>query len=127
MSGLDRLVRDFFASVDRKDFDLLLKQVDRNAEGVDEISRKWIRGKRAFAAYFKRVAPQIKNIKSTLRGLHTREVGSVGIATCFLHQSYTLSGRRQIVGAGHGTIPRTRIEANRHLPLPVDAPKWPMK
>lgn len=95
MAGLDRLAKDFFASLDRKDFEMLLKQVDRNAEGVDEISRKWIRGKRAFAAYFKRVAPQIKNIKSTLRDLHTREVGRVGIATCFLHQSYTLSGRRQ--------------------------------
>ena len=95
MASLESFVKKFFATLDRRDFDTLLLTVDRDAEGIDEITRKWLRGKRAFVEYVKRIGPEMKNIKSTLRDLHTRQVGGAGIATFFLHQSYTLSGRRQ--------------------------------
>ena len=94
MGSLDGTLKEFFKALDRKDFATLLKMVDKSAEGIDEITKGWIRGKAAFEGYVKRVEPELRNVKSHLEDVHTRRVGGVGIATFILRQSYTLSGQR---------------------------------
>jgi hypothetical protein len=43
MSGqLEQVVSDFFAALDSLDVDAMLQGLTDDAEGVDEISRRWI-------------------------------------------------------------------------------------
>ena len=94
MASLEGTLRVLFKAVDRKDFSVVLKMTDKNAEAIDEITKKWIRGKPAFKRYVSRLGPEISDIKSRIRALHTRQVGNMGIATFMLQQSYMLSGKR---------------------------------
>jgi hypothetical protein len=41
---LKTVLRAVFDSVDRKDFDAVLAVTDEDAQGVAEISRRWVRG-----------------------------------------------------------------------------------
>ncbi|HLC06356.1 MAG TPA: nuclear transport factor 2 family protein [Anaerolineales bacterium] len=94
MADLQGTLRSFFRYFDQQDYATVLKMVDANAEGSDEITRKWIRGKKAFEAYIKRVGPEISNIKTRLSNIQTRRAGNVGLATYNAVQFYTLSGER---------------------------------
>lgn len=94
MVNIEETLRAFFKALDQKDFTSMLKTLDAKAEGSDEITKKWIRGRKAFAAYAKRIEPEISALNSRIYGLHTRRVGAVGLATYNLKQSYSLSGRR---------------------------------
>jgi len=44
MAGeLESVVRGVFQAVDRRDFDVAMRVTDETIQGVDEISRKWLR------------------------------------------------------------------------------------
>jgi ketosteroid isomerase-like protein len=44
---LETVLREHFSAFDRKDLDAALRVVHEDAEGVDEISRRWMRGRDA--------------------------------------------------------------------------------
>ena len=94
MATIEATLRTFFKTFDRLDFKSAMKMVDAAAEGSDELTKKWIRGKRAFEAYMKRVGPEIQSIVSRFSSVRTRRLGRVGLATYNMKQSYTLSGKR---------------------------------
>jgi ketosteroid isomerase-like protein len=89
---LDSLTKDFFAALDRKDFDRLLALSVEDVQSVDEISRGWLRGPQATDAYLRRLAQDVSNIHTSPRDIHTAEVDSVGIVTCVIDQRYELRG-----------------------------------
>jgi len=100
MAGeLSNVVNDFVAALDSLDIDRLMGGFTDDAQGVDEISRRWIRGRGALEAYLGQLFRAVSNVRTELRDLEEHVWGDVGIVTCWLEQDYVLEGNAQHVSA----------------------------
>jgi ketosteroid isomerase-like protein len=128
MAGeLETALREHFSAFDRKDFDAALELVDEDAQGVDEISRRWLRGRHAITEYVQQLAPAIDNINSQLADIQETVWDDVGLVTCWLEQDYTYQGQPQHVSAPTSAVFRRtggqwRIVMLHEIPLPEEAP-----
>ena len=93
------LVRRFFEAFDRLDFDMLLAYTAADAQGVDEISRRWLRGREDIAAYTQSLAGAVGDVHTTLSDLQERRYGDTAVVTCWIEQDYTLEGQATHVSA----------------------------
>jgi uncharacterized protein (TIGR02246 family) len=124
MAGeLEAVVRGMFAALDRKDFASLLREIGDDVQGVDEISRHWLRSREEIAAYFRQFETAIQDIHSELRDVHEKSWGDTGLVTCWLEQDYTLEGQRQHVSAPTSVVLRRddgrwQIVLLHSIPLP---------
>jgi ketosteroid isomerase-like protein len=105
-STLESMARELFDALDRKDFERILRLATDDVQGIDEISRGWLRGGAAMKAYFKSLGEQVSNIRSTLSDLHTVELGDVGILTLVLDQEYDMGGQRTSIHAPTSIVAR---------------------
>ena len=105
-SPLESLARELIDALDRKDFDRIVRLATDDVQAVDEISRRWLRGRAALEAYFTSAAEQVSNIRSTLSDLHAVEVGDVGILTMVLDQDYDMGGQRTSIHAPTSIVVR---------------------
>ena len=93
MAGvLETAARQFTASLDALDVDAMVGVLADDVEGVEEISRQWLRGRDAVAGYMRELATQVSDIHSALRDVNERVWGEVGVVTCWLDQTYTYGG-----------------------------------
>ncbi len=100
MAGeLEAIVRELFTAFDRKDFATALRAVSDDVQGVDEIARRWLRGRAAVEAHTRQLEAALADIRSELRDIHETTWGDAGVVTCWLEQDYTLGGQRQHVSA----------------------------
>jgi ketosteroid isomerase-like protein len=100
MAGdLEKRVSEFFRLLDAKDFDGMLRTATDDVQTVDELSRKWLRGRVALQDYFREFGPQLSDIQSTLKDMRETVWGDAGIVTCWLEQDYTYQSKRQHVSA----------------------------
>ena len=90
--ALESAARQFTASLDALDVDALVSVLAEDVEGVEEISRQWLRGRDAVAGYMRELATQVSDIDTTLRDVNERVWGDVGVVTCWLDQTYTFEG-----------------------------------
>ena len=126
MAGeLEALVRDIFAAVDRKDSDAVLSAIDEDAQGIDEISRRWIRGRDEVHEHWYKGLAAVENIRTELRDFSESTIGDVGIVTCWGEQDYTLEGNAQHISAPMTTVFRRRGDAWKmvlfhSIPLPEE-------
>jgi ketosteroid isomerase-like protein len=97
--ALETATRHLFEDLDRKDAEAIIRSAAEDVQGVDEISRRWMRGVDTFGAYFRRVMPMMAGIQSTISDVHETVQGNVGIVTCWLEQDYTMEGKRTHVSA----------------------------
>jgi ketosteroid isomerase-like protein len=105
-SPLESMARGLFEALDRKDFDGIVRLATDDVQGVDEISRGWLRGRAAMEAYFKSLGEQASNIRSTLSDIHAVEVGDVGILTLVVDQEYDIGGQRTSIHAPTSIVVR---------------------
>jgi hypothetical protein len=75
-----------------------------DAQGTDEITRGWMRGRPAVEAYFHDNLPRMTDIHSTIDDVDVRAWGDVEIETCMLRQSYVFDGTRFEIEAPTTTI-----------------------
>lgn len=100
MSGaLEAATRQLFDALDRKDADAIIRGVAEDVQGVDEISRRWLRGADALGNYFRQAMTAIEDIHSTISDVHETVHGEVGFVTCWLEQDYTYEGNPTHVSA----------------------------
>ncbi len=100
MAGnLETATRELFHALDRKDPEAVIRITAKDAQGVDEISRRWMRGADELTAYFRQTMGMVDDIHSTINDVHEAVYGDVGFVTCWLEQDYTLEGRRTHVSA----------------------------
>jgi ketosteroid isomerase-like protein len=129
MAGeLEAVLREQFSAFDRKDFDALLRLVDDEAQGVDELSRRWMRGRDAIVQYTQQLLPAIEDINSQVQDVHETVWGDVGLVTCWLEQDYTYQGQPQHVSSPTSAVFRRtgdawRIVMLHTIPLPEEAPE----
>ncbi|MGH3599248.1 MAG: nuclear transport factor 2 family protein [Pseudonocardiaceae bacterium] len=82
-----------------------------DAQGVDEISRGWTRGRAALDAYFARLEGTVTDVRSQLSDLHTTTWDEVGLATFVLDQTYTMNGQEQSLSAPTSIVFRRQDDA----------------
>jgi ketosteroid isomerase-like protein len=124
---LGTVLREHFSAFDRKDLDAALRVVHEDAEAVDEISRRWMRGRDAIREYGQQLFPAIENVHSELEDMHETVWDDVGLVTCWLEQDYTYQGQPQHVSAPTSAVFRRagglwRIALLHTIPLPEETP-----
>ena len=115
-STLESIARELFDALDHKDFDQIVRLATDDVQGVDEISRGWLRGRAAMETYLKSLGEQVSNIRSTLSDLHTAEIGDVGIVTLVLDQEYDMDGQRTSIHAPTSIVVR-RVDGEWRMAL----------
>ena len=92
MAGeLEAIARELFAAV--------VQVLDEEAQLVEEVSRRWLRGRAEVAAYFQQLAGAVADIRTQVRDVHEAVWGEVGVVTCWVEQGSTLGGVRQQLSA----------------------------
>jgi uncharacterized protein (TIGR02246 family) len=100
MSGeLAQLADEFIAALDALDVDRLMANVAEDAQGVDEISRRWLRGKSEVEAYLRQLASAVSDVHTELKDSDERVWGDAGLLTCWLEQTYSMEGQTQSISA----------------------------
>jgi ketosteroid isomerase-like protein len=125
MSELETTVRELMGAFDRQDFEFVRRMLAPDAQGVDEISLRWLRGADDIDAYFKELEGAVDNVSSTLFDLRADEWGDVGLVTAWMEQDYMLNGEAQHVSAPTTLVLRRiegawRVALIHSVPLPEE-------
>jgi|tagenome__1003787_1003787.scaffolds.fasta_scaffold20659416_2 ketosteroid isomerase-like protein len=96
---LDQQTRHVFELVDAMDTKAMAAMLTDDAQGVDEISRGWMRGRAALEAYFGQLEQMVDDVHSEVSDIHVREHGDQGMVTCVVEQTYRMEGQEQHVTA----------------------------
>jgi ketosteroid isomerase-like protein len=100
MAGaLEAATRQLFEALDRKDAEAVIRSAAEDVQGVDELSRRWMRGVDALGAYFRQTIAVIEDVHSVISDVHETVQGEVGFVTCWLEQDYTFEGKPTHVSA----------------------------
>jgi ketosteroid isomerase-like protein len=128
MAGeLEAIVIEMLDALRKKDVDALGRFTAEDSQGVDEISRRWLRGREELNGYIARLFELVGDVESEIRDVHEAVYGDVGIVTFWLEQDYTLEGRPQHVSAPTTVVLHRDGEAWKltlfhSVPLPEGAP-----
>jgi ketosteroid isomerase-like protein len=116
MAELEATVRKVMEAFDRKDFTAITAMTTDDAQAVDEISRRWLRGGKEIEDYFAEVGPAIDQISSELSDVHEQDWGDTGLVTCWLEQDYLFDGGQEHVSAPTTMVLR-RIDGEWRIAL----------
>lgn len=83
---------EFLSHIDAKDEPYLRAAFADDAQGVDEISRGWLRGRAALEKYWTDNLPHLSEIHSIIEQPEVRRWGEVEVETFLMHQSYVFNG-----------------------------------
>jgi ketosteroid isomerase-like protein len=112
MTGeLEAVVIEMFDALRRKDSDALARFAAADSQGVDELSRRWLRGRDEMTRHIARLLEIVDDVESELRDVHETVYGDVGIVTFWLEQDYTLESGPQHVSAPTTVVLRREGEA----------------
>jgi len=75
-----------YALFDRMDVAGAMRTVAEDAQGVDEISRRWLRGRAEVDGYMRQLAGAVTGVRSELRDVRETVWGDMGAVTCWLEQ-----------------------------------------
>jgi len=120
---LESAMKEMFDTLGRDDPEELIGHFSSEPQGIDELSREWMRGRDAMAAYIRGMLSQVKDVKSEIRDFHEVIVGDIGLATFWLEQEYTLGGEKHQVSAPSSAVLRLedgewKIVLFHSIPLP---------
>jgi uncharacterized protein (TIGR02246 family) len=127
MSGeLESVAHDFIAALDSLNLDRMLAAVADDAQAVDEVSRRWLRGRAELESYLRQLTSVVTDVHTELRDTAERIWGDTGVLTCWLEQDYTLEGNAQHVAAPTTIILRReggdwKLALFHSIPLPEQA------
>jgi len=88
-------VREFFTAFDKKDYARVGKLMTDDAQGVDELSRKWMRGRKEIEGYFAKFGPMLSGIRTEIKDTKESTAGDTSILTMWIEQDYKLEGKAE--------------------------------
>jgi ketosteroid isomerase-like protein len=111
------------AAFDGLDLDAATGLMSSDAQGVDEISRRWLRDRGEIDAYFRELSGQLSDVRTELSGIDERVYGDVGVATMWLEQDYRWGGEDVHVSAPTTMVLRReegawKVALVHSIPLP---------
>ena len=95
----DATVTKLFAALDRLDLPALAELLAEDVSMVDEISRKWLRGKDAVLASLAPTFAAVQSIQSSISDLRANEGAGYATVTCMLDQRYVIDGEATTITA----------------------------
>ena len=125
-TSLQETVSRLLERLDAMDLEALGGMVDDEVQGVDEIARRWMRGRPAIEGYFSQLKDTVSDVHSRMRDVHEDVWGDAGVVTFVLDQTYTLDGQQQTISAPTSIVFRRRgsgwrIVLIHTVPLPEEA------
>jgi ketosteroid isomerase-like protein len=97
--ALEAATRQYLDFVDRKDAEAIIGAGTEDIQGVDEISRRWMRGADELGAYIRHLMEMVEDVHTSISDVHETVLGEIGLVTCWMDQDYTLEGKRLHVSA----------------------------
>ena len=94
-----QIVIDAFATFDRLQPDPFFEFFSDDVIIVDEIGKKWLRGKDAAIATWTPLIGIFQSSKSVISDIHVDNAGDISIVTCMLDQTYVYEGQSITVTA----------------------------
>jgi ketosteroid isomerase-like protein len=98
-AALERETRHFLELLDSLDMSGLAAMFTDDAQGVDEISRGWTRGRAALEAYLAQLEGTVANVRSQLSDFHATTWADTGLVTFVLDQTYSINEQVQRLSA----------------------------
>jgi ketosteroid isomerase-like protein len=125
MGQLQAALEDFFAAFERGDGDALAAAVASDAQGVDEISRRWIRGTDEVRTYVRGLVSMVSGVKTVFSDGSETIDGDSGLLTCWMEQDYLVDGAMQHVSAPTTVMFRRasdgwKMSLFHSIPLPAE-------
>ena len=127
MAGdLSAVVQRIFEALDKTDVDAALALIASDAQGIDEISRKWMRGGGEMTGYVRQLMDTASDVHSEIHDVHEVDWGDTGTVTFWLEQDYTLDGERAHISAPTTCVLRReggewKIALFHSIPLPPES------
>ena len=123
---LESVATEFASALDSADVDRLLEAFAQDAQGIDEISRRWLRGKDDTEGYLRQMLGMVSNVHTELRDTYEQIWGDTGVLTCWLEQDYTLAGDAQHISAPSTLVFRReggewKVALFHSVPVPEEA------
>lgn len=125
-TSLEQTVNRLLEHLDAMDLDGLGAMLDDAVQGIDEIARKWTRGRPAIERYFTQLKETVSEVRSRMSDVQEYTWGDAGLVTFVLDQTYTLNGHHQSISAPATIVFRRRgsewkIVLIHAVPLPEEA------
>ena len=125
MGELQAALESMFDAFERGDTEALVASVASEAQGVDEISRKWMRGGEEVQNYLRGLVSMVSGMKTVVTDGNETIDGDTGLLTCWIDQDYTIEGMAQHVSAPTTVIFKREAGAWRFslfhsIPLPPE-------
>ncbi len=125
MPELEVTVRRMMTAFDQQDWDTIRELTTEDAQAVDEVSRRWLRGAKEIDAYYAELSPMMGAISSELTDVHELNWSDTGLVTCWLEQNYEFDGQQQHVSSPTTVVLRKaddhwQIALMHTMPLPED-------
>jgi ketosteroid isomerase-like protein len=122
---LESVANGFVAALDAMDLDRMMASALDDAQGIDEISRRWIRGRAQLDTYMRGLMGAVSNLRTELRDVEERMWRDTGMVTCWLEQDYELEGQAQHVSAPTTIVMRRqdgewKLALFHSVPLPAE-------
>ncbi len=90
---LQALVQRLMERFDNLDMAAIEGMMGEDVQGVDEISRSWLRGRHNVKAYMAQLEEMgVSDVKSTTSDVHASSWGDTGLVTLMLDQTYSAGG-----------------------------------
>jgi ketosteroid isomerase-like protein len=96
---LETVLRSAYEAFDRKNFATALEYVTADVEAVDELTRRWLRGREELADNLSETEQSMDGFRTEISDVHETVLGDVGWVTCWIEQDYSMDGQRHHVAA----------------------------
>lgn len=107
-TSLQEAVSRLLEHLDAMELEALGGMVDDEVQGVDEIARRWMRGRPAIEGYFSQLKDTVSDVRSRMSDIEEDAWGDAGLVTFVLDQTYTLDGQQQTISAPTSIVFRRR-------------------
>jgi ketosteroid isomerase-like protein len=97
--ALEQETRRILERLDALDMEALGATFTDDAQGIDELTRGWRRGRKAINAYLSELAGTVSDVRSQATDLHATSWGDTGVVTFVLEQTYQMDGETQSLSA----------------------------
>jgi ketosteroid isomerase-like protein len=96
-TALEQEVLRIYELVDAMDTAAMAAMLADDVQGVDEITRGWLRGRPALEEYFGQLDGAVTDVHSKVSDAHTSDWGDVAAVTCVVDQSYKMDEQEQSI------------------------------
>jgi uncharacterized protein (TIGR02246 family) len=118
------VVRSMFDALGAGDAEAVMRLAADDMQGVDEISRRWLRGSTEVGEYIGQLVGAVQDVDSQMLDPHERQWGDCGVVTFWLEQTYTYEGQAAQVSAPTSVVLRKaddqwKVALFHSIPLPA--------